>query len=124
MLILLISLMSLIPLYGLIGLTSKWELFICATLYGLLVGALQSFSRVLYSQLIPSNQETLFFSLFALTDKGSSWIGPLIIAIFAQYGSVRIGFVFLAVLLLLSIPILHFVSEEKGKQDAINTSQN
>ena len=43
------------------------------------VGA-QAFGRAVFSELIPKGHESDMFALFEITDKGSSWMGPLIAA--------------------------------------------
>ncbi|KAJ3064096.1 Autophagy protein 22, partial [Podochytrium sp. JEL0797] len=78
------ALYVLVPAWGVIGLIpgnpvgfkSKSELFLFAGLHG----ATQSSCRSLFSQLVPPGSESEFFSLYEITDKGSSWIGPLIVA--------------------------------------------
>jgi len=75
-----------LPLYAIIGISDSisWglktsgEIFIFGTVYGLMIGAVQSFSRSLFSSMIPSGFECTFFGLYEVTDKGSSWIAPLI----------------------------------------------
>ena len=74
--------------YGAIGLVStasacrqRWEIIPMSIYYGTFVGAMQSFSRVLFADLIPEGEEAEFFSLYAITDKGSSWIGPSAVAL-------------------------------------------
>ncbi|KAJ3059706.1 Autophagy protein 22, partial [Podochytrium sp. JEL0797] len=83
MLLLLVSLSILLPIYGILGfwlpfgLVHKWELFPAGIYYGCMLGAIQSFSRVMFSDLIPRGHEGEFFALYSITDKGSSWFGPL-----------------------------------------------
>lgn len=129
---LLIILISFIPFYGLIGvysdsigLHSKTEMYLIGVFYGFHIGAVQSFSRVLYSELIPSGLESEFFSLYEITDKGTSWLGPLMIGIINNStGSLRNGFYGLFAMLLVSIPILLGVDPIKGKQQAIVFNEN
>ena len=45
----------------------------------------QSFSRVLFAEMIPVGYESEFFSLYAVTDKGSAFLGPMVIAILSDY---------------------------------------
>ncbi|KAJ3115787.1 Autophagy protein 22 [Physocladia obscura] len=125
MLIFLISLSVLLPIYGIIGLfaplglRAKWELFPAGIYYGALHGGIQSFSRVLFSELIPRGHEGEFFCLYSITDKGSSWFGPLIVgAITDSTHEIRYGFIFLFVMLCLPVFILQFVNVEKGRFDA------
>lgn len=86
---------------------------------GALYGALQSYSRACFSHLIPPSEEARFFALYSITDKSSSFIGPAVVALIAdRTGSVRAGFVFLLVALLLPLPVLQSVMMEKGGMDA------
>jgi UMF1 family MFS transporter len=62
-----------------------------------------------------------FFSLFSITDKGASWLGPAAIAIIAdRTGDIRHGFWFLLLLLILPLPILLIrVDMVKGRKQGI-----
>uniref|UniRef100_A0A7S3D2A9 Autophagy-related protein n=1 Tax=Palpitomonas bilix TaxID=652834 RepID=A0A7S3D2A9_9EUKA len=79
---------SLLCLYGILGfipgnplgLKSMWEMFVFGAIHGMLVGSIQSFSRTFFADLIPKSHESEFFALYGITDKGSSWMGPLIVA--------------------------------------------
>lgn len=89
--------------------------------YGTFVGAMQSFSRVLFADLIPEGEEAEFFSLYAITDKGSSWIGPSVVALIDGVVDGRYGLLFLALLLILPLPLLIFgVDPVQGKTDCVN----
>ena len=52
--------------------------------YGFFLGPLMAFSRALFIDLIPLGQEATFFCLYGISDKGSSWVGPLVAAAIAQ----------------------------------------
>ncbi|KAJ3082920.1 Autophagy protein 22 [Rhizoclosmatium hyalinum] len=125
MLMLLVSLSIVLPIYGMLGfflpfgLKAKWELFPAGIYYGALLGGIQSFSRVLFSELIPRGHEGEFFALYAITDKGSSWFGPLIVgAITDATHEIRYGFCFLFCMLILPVVILWYINVEKGQIDA------
>lgn len=45
---------------------------------GLVLGGSQALSRSLFSQLIPKGKEGEFFGIFEITDKATSWLGPLV----------------------------------------------
>jgi UMF1 family MFS transporter len=131
MLLSILVLMALIPAYGAIGLATtkfgihhKIELYIVGSYYGMLLGAIQSYSRVLYSELIPPGYESEFFSMYQITDKGGSWIGPLFVALLADMpgGNIRYSFLFLLGMLLLAIPLVWRVDVGQGKSDAIKYS--
>ena len=131
MLIATLVLLALIPAYGLVGLVSdsfglrtEAEMYALGVYYGLLLGPVQSLSRVFFAELIPPGQESEFFGLYEITDKGSSWIGPAAIAaITDSSGEIRLGLVYLLVALVVSIPMLLFIDAAKGKEDAIRLTK-
>ena len=41
-----------------------------------MIGAVQSYSRTMFCDLLIPGKEAEFFALFEITDKGSSWLGP------------------------------------------------
>lgn len=125
MLIITVICMALLPLYGLFSLTNlpfglkhDLEIFIFAGYFGLIMGALQSYSRTLYSEIIPKGCESEFFSLYAITDKGS-FVGQLLVVFVEKiFGKIAFSFVVLALLLICSLPILVWkVDVAKAKED-------
>ncbi|CAG8476730.1 11701_t:CDS:2 [Acaulospora colombiana] len=93
-----------------------------------------SYCRTLFGELVPRGRETEFFALYAITDKGSSWLGPALVAIitgklthltkrFYITHEIRYGFVLLFILVSLPIPLLLSVDVVKGKRDAMNSSK-
>jgi UMF1 family MFS transporter len=62
MIIIVVSLQILLPLYGILGLFApfglvhQWELWLVAIYHGMLLGAMQSFSRVFYSEMLPKGR--------------------------------------------------------------------
>ena len=128
-------LMECVPIYGLLGylppiqrlgvggLQQAWEIFPLAALYGIAQGGLSSYCRSFYGQLIPPGQEAAFCALFAITDKGSSAIGPAVVGrITDATGSIRLAFVFLLVLISLPILLVRKVDETKGRREAESMS--
>jgi len=125
-----IALFEVIPIYGLlgylpfvqrwgvIGLQQPWEMYPLAAVYGLVLGGLSSYCRSLFGQLIPPGSEAAFYALYAITDKGSSIFGPVIVgAIIDAYGEIRPAFWFLAVLVGVPAPIIYFINVERGKSE-------
>ncbi|RIA91237.1 autophagy-related protein 22-like protein [Glomus cerebriforme] len=127
--ILLLFMLLFIPIYGCLGLIlpigglkTSGELYFMALWFGFVLGSLQSYCRTMFAELVPRGRETEFFALYAITDKGSSWFGPSLIAIIIDIThEIRYGFLLLIVLIFLSIPIIWFVDEKKGKEDAGNS---
>lgn len=131
-----IALFEVIPLYGLlgylpvvqrwevIGLQQPWEMYPLAAVYGLVLGGLSSYCRSLFGELIPPGSEAAFYALYAITDKGSSIFGPVIVgAIIDAYGEIRPAFWFLALLVGLPAPIIYFVNVERGKLEGEKLSE-
>jgi UMF1 family MFS transporter len=115
-----------IPLYcavGLIpaspvGLRQPWEIYAITAVYGFFIGAVQSFARCLFADLIPAGEEAEFFSLYAVTDKGSAFLGPMVVAGLADWtGETRWGLVFLAMLILVPIPFIYRCVGKKSKDE-------
>ncbi|KAF8261613.1 autophagy-related protein 22-like protein [Lactarius quietus] len=128
-LILLVAGGSLIPLYGVLGLFAprgaKWglrtpaEMYVLVVYFGALYGAFQSYARALYAEIIPPGEEARWYGLFSITDKSSSFIGPLVVGLVADWtGNIRYGFLFLVVMLWAALPVLAGVDVERGRIDA------
>ncbi|KAE8146253.1 autophagy-related protein 22-like protein [Aspergillus avenaceus] len=130
-----ILLFELVPLYGLlgfvpaiknlgyIGLQQPWEMFPLSVVYGLVMGGLSSYCRSFFGELIPPGYEAAFYALYAITDKGSSIFGPAIVGIITdRYGEIRPAFAFLAVLIILPLPLMLLVDVNRGKKDALALS--
>lgn len=125
-----VCLLEIIPIYGILGfvpaikdagfgLQQPAEIYCLGIIYGLVLGGLSSYCRAVFGELIPPGFEASFYSLYAITDKGSSVFGPAIIgAITDRYGDIRPAFVFLAVLVFLPLPLFLFVDVERAKVDA------
>jgi UMF1 family MFS transporter len=135
--ILCIALFEIIPLYGIlayipfvknwgvIGLQQPWEIFPLGIIHGIVSGGLASYCRSFFGLLIPPGSEAAFYALYAATDKGSSFIGPAIVGVLIDAtGSVRSGFFFIAVLVVLPIPLVWMVNAEKGRRDALNMADS
>jgi UMF1 family MFS transporter len=124
-------LMQIIPLYGLSsyiipdswvagGLRQAWEIYPLGVVHGFVMGGLSSYCRSFYGRLIPPGSEVAFYALYAITDKGSSAVGPAVVGkIVDVTGHIRPAFMFLAVLIALPVPLIWLVDVEKGQVDAL-----
>ncbi|SCU96458.1 LADA_0H01046g1_1 [Lachancea dasiensis] len=115
-----------IPLYGCIGfffssigLRHTGEMYMLAIWYGIAMGGLAAVSRSIFSLIIPSGKESTFFSLFSVTDKGSSIVGPFLAGLITdKTHNIRYSFYLLLFLLLVSLPIFSMLDVERGKKEA------
>merc|ERR1719468_908976 len=85
---------------------SLTELIIVAAVFGLATGPQQSYTRSIYSSLLPKGHEAEFFGLYEITDKGTAWAGPLLVTIVANMSNFRYGYVSLIAFYALGTPIL------------------
>ncbi|MEZ0090094.1 MFS transporter [Streptacidiphilus sp. EB129] len=86
--------------------------FALACMIGLVLGGSQALSRSIFSHLIPAGREAEYFSLYKISDRGTSWMGPLVFGLAYQLtGSYRSAIISLLVffvigfLMLLRVPI-------------------
>jgi len=61
------------------------DFFIAATLVALVMGGSQALSRSLFSIFIPPGREAEYFSLYEVSDKGTSWLAPLVFGLTLQF---------------------------------------
>jgi UMF1 family MFS transporter len=57
--------------------STEAHFYILAALIALVMGGTQALSRSYFSRMIPDGKEAEYFSLYEISDKGTSWIGPL-----------------------------------------------
>ena len=60
------------------GFHNAWEFWVYQTFYGLFVCPWYSYSQIMISEVTPRGKEFLFFSLFSIVGKTSSFIGPIV----------------------------------------------
>src|SRR5690606_2415511 len=63
---------------GLNGESRVTEFFILGAFIAIVLGGSQAISRSLFAQMIPNGKEAEFFSFYEISERGTSWIGPLV----------------------------------------------
>ncbi|NEM06953.1 MFS transporter [Geodermatophilus normandii] len=88
------------------------QFYALAAVIGLVQGGTQALSRSLFSHLIPAGREAEYYSFYEISDRGTSWLGPLAFGLTYQLtGSYRYAIISLVVffvagfLLLLRLPM-------------------
>ncbi|MFI8102845.1 MFS transporter [Streptomyces sp. NPDC086023] len=86
--------------------------FALASMIGLVLGGSQALSRSLFSHLVPRGKEAEYFSAYEMSDRGVSWVGPLVFGLTYQLtGSYRdaiislVAFFALGFVLLARVPV-------------------
>ncbi|MEU7719733.1 MFS transporter [Streptomyces tibetensis] len=92
--------------------------FALAAGIGLVLGGSQALSRSLFSHLIPPGKEAEYFSAYEMSDRGMSWLGPLLFGVTYQLtGSYRdaiislVAFFALGFVLLSRVPVRRAIDE-------------
>lgn len=110
---------SLIYAYGF--LQTAFHFFILAAVIGIVLGGSQALSRSVYSQMIPKGQEAEYFSLYEVSERGTSWLGPLLFGLSLQWtGSYRVAILSLVVFFILGLGLLWRVDVRKAAIEAGN----
>lgn len=58
---------------------------IAAAVVAMVLGGTQALSRGLFSQMIPKGREAEYFGVYEISDKGTSWMAPLVFALALQF---------------------------------------
>nr|WP_202036345.1 MFS transporter [Streptomyces mexicanus] len=95
--------------------------FVLAAGIGLVLGGSQALSRSLFSHLVPPGREAEYFSAYEMSDRGMSWLGPLLFGLTYQLtGSYRDAVVSLVVFFALGFVLLARVPVRRAVLDAGN----
>ncbi len=98
------------------------QYFAMAALVALVLGGSQALSRSLFSQMIPKGQEAEYFGLYEISDKGTSWLCPLMFGLAIQItGSYRISALSLALFFLGGLAVLARVDVRRAVAEASET---
>ena len=74
------------------------QFYALAAVIGLVQGGTQALSRSLFSQLIPVGKEAEYFGFYEISDRGTSWLGPLAFGLTYQLtGSYRLAIISLVI---------------------------
>ncbi|MFF8319898.1 MFS transporter [Streptomyces bobili] len=95
--------------------------FVLAAAIGLVLGGSQALSRSLFSHLVPPGKEAEYFSAYEVSDRGMSWLGPLVFGITYQVtGSYRDAIISLVIFFVLGFLLLARVPVRRAIADAGN----
>lgn len=95
--------------------------FVLGGIIAVVLGGSQALSRSVFSLMIPAGQEAEYFSLYEVSERGTSWLAPLLFGLGLQFtGSYRIAIVSLMIFFILGLAILSFVDIRRAAQEAGN----
>lgn len=97
------------------------EFYAMGVAVGLVLGGTQALSRSLYSFMIPKGREGEYFSLYEVSDKGTSWLGPLVFGLALQItGSYRVAILSLILFFAAGMALLTRVNVRAAALEAGN----
>jgi len=87
----------------------------------IVLGGTQALSRSAYSLMIPRGQEAEYFSLYEVSERGTSWLGPLLFGLTLQWtASYRLGILSLVVFFVAGLALLWGVDLRRAAVEAGN----
>jgi UMF1 family MFS transporter len=105
--------------YAYAFLKTTLDFYLMAFAIAMVLGGSQALSRSVFSKMIPRGQESEYFGLYEISDKGTSWLGPLLFGLALQYtGSYRIALLSLIVFFVLGALLLVKVNVREGSRQA------
>ncbi len=96
--------------FGLQGDSRVMQFWILGAAIALVMGGSQAISRSLFSQMIPKGKEAEFFSIYEISERGTSWLGPLIFGLVNQlFNNLRLAIISLIIFFIAGLFLLYFV---------------
>jgi UMF1 family MFS transporter len=111
--------MIVIYAYGFLNtVTQAW---VMGAAIAIVLGGSQALSRALFSRMIPKGREASFFGIYEISDRGTSWLGPLIFGIVVSTtNSYRQAILSLIVFFVAGMVLLFFTDTDRAVHEAGN----
>lgn len=102
---------------------SALQFYLLGAVIALVLGGTQALSRSVFSLMIPAGQEAEYFSLYEVSERGTSWLAPLLFGLAFQItGSYRIAIVSLMIFFIVGFVTLIFVNIRRAAEEAGNVA--
>ncbi|HEV2915938.1 MAG TPA: MFS transporter [Pyrinomonadaceae bacterium] len=112
---------SVIVIYAYGFLQTIRQAWVMAAMIAVVLGGSQALSRSLFSRMIPKGREASFFGIYEISERGTSWIGPLVFSIVvARTGSYRQAVLSLIFFFIAGMVILFFTDTDRAVHEAGN----
>ncbi len=99
------------------------QFFLLAGVIALVLGGSQALSRSIFSLMIPTGQEAEYFSIYEISERGTSWLAPLLFGLAFQFtGSYRIALVSLMIFFIAGLGLLFLVNIRRAVEEAGNVA--
>ena len=110
-----------VVIYGYGFLRTTTDAWAMGVVIAIVLGGSQALSRSLFSRMIPEGREASFFGLYEVSERGTSWLGPLLFGVVvAATDSYRQALLSLIVLFVAGTIILYLTDTDKAIHQAGN----
>jgi MFS transporter, UMF1 family len=107
--------------YIYVSVKTTLEFFILGAIVGIIMGGTQALSRSLFSLMIPKGREAEYFGLYEISDKGTSWLCPLLFGLALQFtGNYRLAILSLLIFFVLGFVVLSRVDVKRAAMETGN----
>jgi MFS transporter, UMF1 family len=105
--------------YGFLHTTN--EAWFMGAIIAIVLGGSQALSRSLFSRMIPAGREASFFGIYEVSERGTSWLGPLVFgAVVAATNSYRQALLSLIIFFVVGTIALYLTDTDKAIHEAGN----
>jgi len=110
-----------VVIYGYGFLHTTKEAWVMAAVIAIVLGGSQALSRSLFSRMIPAGREASFFGIYEVSERGTSWMGPLVFgAVVAATNSYRQALLSLIIFFVVGAIVLYLTDTDRAIHEAGN----
>lgn len=100
---------------------NELQFFVVGAAIGIVLGGSQALSRSLFSHMIPSGREAEYFSLYEVSERGTSWLGPMLWFAALQFtGSYRVAVLSVSIFFIIGLLLLSLVNVRRAIMEVGN----
>jgi len=115
---------SAIVIYAYRFLHTVTEAWVMAAAIAIVLGGSQALSRSLFAKMIPEGKEASFFGLYEVSERGTSWMGPLLFSIvIARTGSYRAALLSLIFFFVVGLAVLWITDTDRAIREASKVAE-
>jgi UMF1 family MFS transporter len=95
------------------------EAWVMAGVIAIVLGGSQALSRSLFSKMIPAGKEASFFGLYEVSERGTSWMGPLLFSlVVSRTGSYRLALLSLIFFFVVGLIVLWLTDTDRAIRES------
>jgi UMF1 family MFS transporter len=114
-----------IVIYAYRFLSTVTEAWVLAGVIAIVLGGSQALSRSLFSKMIPEGKEASFFGLYEVSERGTSWMGPLLFSlVVSRTGSYRFALLSLIFFFVVGLIVLWLTDTDRAIRDSQKLATN